>query len=78
MSITLKKEKWDEEHHLHKVNYNWCPLCLARKEGEDNPQQHLVPPQQDPSQNGLEYLKPGYKPEIAYKNAIGKGDVIQQ
>ena len=78
MSITLKKEKWNEEHHLHKTNYIWCPLCLARKEGEDNPQKHLVPPQQDSSQTGLNYLKKGYRPEIAYKSAISKGEVIQK
>ena len=75
--ITLKKEKWNEEHHLHKPNYPWCPLCVARKEGEDNPQEHLVPPSQDPSQDGLNYLKKGYKPEITYKNVITSGSVSQ-
>ena len=75
--MILKKEKWDEEHHLHKPDYSWCPLCVARKVGKDNPQKHLVPPQQDPSQAGMEYLKKGYRPEIVYKDIIGKGDVNQ-
>lgn len=73
--MSLKKENWKGEHlaKRHKVNYSWCPLCLARKQGEDNPQQHLVPPQQDKSQKGMEYLKKGYKPEISYSEVIETG-----
>ena len=73
----LKKENWKQEHmnKRHKVNYGWCPLCVARKKGEDNPQQHLVPPQQDPSQTGMEYLKGNYKPEDSYGDVVGVGNV---
>lgn len=75
--ITLKKEKWDEEHHLHKLNYTWCPLCVARQIGEDNPQQHLVPPHQDPSQIGMDYLKKGYDPKVEYASVITVGEISQ-
>lgn len=78
--MSLKKENWKEEHlaKRHKVNYPWCPLCLARKQGEDNPQQHLVPPQQDESQAGMDYLKKDYQPEEVYSNVISSGTVIEK
>ena len=63
--MPLKKENWKEEHlgKLHKTNFPWCPLCVAKDIGEKDPQKHLVPPQQDPSQTGMDYLKPDYKPD---------------
>ncbi len=72
----IKKENWQEDHmnSLHTPNYGWCPLCVARKEGDDNPQQHLTPPQQDPSQTGLKYLKANYKPDEEYAGVITSGD----
>ena len=68
----LKKENWKIEHlnKRHKVNYPWCPLCIAKKNGEDNPPRHLTPPHQDDSQVGMEYLKAGYRPEEVYKEVI--------
>lgn len=75
--MKVNKENWKEDHlaRKHNINLPWCPLCVARKEGEDNPLQHLVPPQQDPSQEGLEYLKPNYRPEVSYANVIESGEV---
>lgn len=78
--MSLKKENWKEEHlsKRHKVNYTWCPLCLARKEGEDNPPQHLVPSHQDPSQEGMDYLKQDYKPEEVFSHVISTGTVVEE
>ena len=77
--MPLKKENWKGEHlnKLHKKNYIWCPLCVARDKGEKNPPQHLVPPQQDPSQVGMDYLKEGYRPDSPdyYGGVIDKGGV---
>jgi len=77
--IILRKQDWKDEHlnRKHKTNYPWCPLCVARKIGEDNPQKNLVPPQQDPSQEGMEYLRNNYKPEELYRNVISTGDVAE-
>ena len=63
--MDLEKGNWKEDHlgRLHSANFPWCPLCVARDKGEANPPQHLVPPQQDPSQVGMDYLKPDYKPD---------------
>ena len=74
--LELSKRNWKEDHlaRLHNENYDWCPLCVARAEGEDNPPQHLVPPQQDPSQTGMKYLQEGYDPKIEYKHVIEDSD----
>ena len=78
----LDKALWKDEHlaKLHTRNFSWCPLCVARAQGEANPQQHLTPPQQDPSQTGMDYLKPDYKPDdpAYYGGAIASGKVPAQ
>lgn len=77
----LKKENWKTEHmnKRHKVNYPWCPLCVARDKGEKNPPKHLVPPQQDPSQKNMDYLKKRYKPNSStyYGSVVEKGTVAE-
>lgn len=34
--MELNKENWKEEHlnFMHEENYDWCPLCQNRKNGE--------------------------------------------
>lgn len=41
--MELQKENWKEDHlnFLHKEFYEWCPLCVAKKEGEGNIGQEL-------------------------------------
>lgn len=68
----LNKKNWKEEHldKRHRMNYEWCPLCLARQEGENNPLLNIVPPQQDDSQVGMDYLSSDYRPETKYSDVI--------
>lgn len=64
---------------MHTTNYAWCPLCVARKAGEDNPPQHLTPPQQDPSQKDMDYLKDDYKPDDAkYFGSVIEADIVEE
>ena len=39
----LNKENWKEEHlmKMHLENYNWCPLCVVRKDGEGQVAENL-------------------------------------
>ena len=47
--MEINKKNWKEDHlqRKHLENYDWCPLCIARKKGEINSSIHLVPPNQD-------------------------------
>lgn len=76
----LQKANWKEEHlaKRHQTNFDWCPLCIARLEGEEHPPQHLTPPQQDPTQEGMAYLDVHDKIEERHKNVIEKSGEVDE